>query len=137
MRRLEKRCSHHGVTDPADPAIDVGLAGLILLRRQHEICADCSRFAEPPEIVDGLATSDRDKGADPRRAHQPPADMICSFHSAAPALQHGTYHRLWHVQQQAHEHAPQTPTAYLANLEAKPAQNAPNAEFDIEQLGLQ
>lgn len=42
MRRLEQCCSHHGVTNPADTAVYVGLAGLIFLRRQPEICADGS-----------------------------------------------------------------------------------------------
>ena len=32
VRRLKKRCPHHGIADLADPAVDVGFAGLVFLR---------------------------------------------------------------------------------------------------------
>src|SRR5699024_1473437 len=55
MRRLVECGAGELVAASTDPALDVGLAGLIARRRQPEMCADIARAPEALGPVDGGA----------------------------------------------------------------------------------
>jgi site-specific DNA recombinase len=64
------------VAAAADPALHVGLAGLVALRRQAEVGADVARAPEAVGPVDGGAEGERGQRADAGHARQPPADRL-------------------------------------------------------------
>ncbi len=63
---LVKRRAHRSITDLADPAGVVGLAGLMLLRSQPEMGSCLLRRFEPGRIVDRAGIGQRHDRADRR-----------------------------------------------------------------------
>ena len=82
--RLVEHAPHHRVAHLADPAGDVGLAGLVLLRREPEVSAHRARSREPARLVDRRGEGDRHQRTDARHRHQPTAGRVL-----ADDAQHG------------------------------------------------
>ena len=87
MGGLVERLAHRGIADLADPAGVVGLAGLILLRRQAEMGAGLLRRPKPGRVVDGARIGERHDRADRRRRHQQPGLHMLARHDPHPLAQ--------------------------------------------------
>jgi hypothetical protein len=110
------------------------------------------RLGKPGGIVDGRAEGDRHHRADPRHRHQPSADGIAPGQPqqlrvppielrAQPLAgpQHRVGDRHQHVVpggQLAHPGG-KPGARHLADFQPEPAQDAAEAQLDVEQLGLQ
>ena len=64
------------VAAPADPALHVGLAGLVAPGRQAEMRADVARSAEAVRPVDRGAERQGGEWPDALHGHQPPARWL-------------------------------------------------------------
>src|SRR5215212_3218278 len=68
--RTVQRRAHAGVADLADATCDVGLAGLVLLRRQAKVSSYRFRGAEPPWVVHRRSECQGHDDADTGHRHE-------------------------------------------------------------------
>src|SRR3954453_4314536 len=71
VRSLIERHPHAMVPDPGDAPGHIGLAGLMLARRQTKMRPDHARGPEAGRIIDGRYEGQRHDRAHARRGHQP------------------------------------------------------------------
>src|SRR5437868_12511165 len=78
LGRLVEHRAQQGVATFGHPAIIIGLAGLVALRRQADMCADRPRVGEALRLVDRRTVGQRNDRADPWRGHQPPTHWVAA-----------------------------------------------------------
>src|SRR5258707_1319395 len=75
---LVEHGAQQGIATFGHPAVIIGLAGLVALRRQADMRADRPRMDKTLRLVDRRTVSQRDDGADPWGGHQQPAYRVAS-----------------------------------------------------------
>src|ERR1700710_1851786 len=81
--------SNTDIADLGNPAGDICLAGLILFRRQSEMCTGRPGRLEPPRIVDRCDICERHENANSRGRHQQSRSLIIACQRHQPLLEPG------------------------------------------------
>src|SRR3974390_3722863 len=76
MRGFVKRRSRQLIAAPADPPLNIRLAGLVAAWGEPQMCAHVPRFLESFRLINRRPESKSRQRTDARRAHQPSTDRF-------------------------------------------------------------